>query len=379
MTDYFGIELSEPNGLILDRMIELFYSKLTKHNGTTKSKGMDKINLENILEGNWSKYLLIYDYGKQSEMHICIRNKNGQMIAEISLDFQLMSAINDELNITNDNFIQVIRAETKVKMDFEVREKIVICAEEMCFVVGGQKRRPMMSDQGQISFSATAQRHDWNFEEQQTSPVHIRRLADQLHQTMLTTGTMIRDPQTSTPYRGQPRSNVPRFNPSRPPPNFSDPNTTTRRIHLYDTIDSTSEGSEELARQRRRPKKQKGEKPKEDPQDCEYSFVFKKAGASKQEKCIRTIIDNLHEMRKKKSEQASETLTKAGFEELAASIFKPLEELNAELTNESETSRTLEPTVEEDEIQVEPATNRVTRSKTKDPPKDQKDKEDELW
>ena len=84
-------------------------------------------------------------------------------------------------------------------------------------------------------------------------------------------------------------------------------------------------------------------------------------------------------MRKKKPEQASETLTKAGFEELAASIFKPLEELNAELTNESETSRTLEPTVEEDEIQVEPATNRVTRSKTKDPPKDQKDKEDELW
>ena len=84
-------------------------------------------------------------------------------------------------------------------------------------------------------------------------------------------------------------------------------------------------------------------------------------------------------LEKKKPEQANETLTKTGFEELAASIFKPLEELNAEFTNESETSHTLDPTVEEDEIQLEPVTNMVTRSKTKDLPKDPKDKEDEEW
>ena len=106
---------------------------------------------------------------------------------------------------------------------------------------------------------------------------------------------------------------------------------------------------------------------------CRKFCIFKKSGASKQERCIKAIIDNLHEIRKKKPEQKNETLTKNGFEELAASIFKPLEELNAEFTNESETSRTLEPSVE-DEIQVEQATNMVTRSKTKDQ-QDPKDKD----
>ena len=393
MSDFFGLELSEPNQHMLTRMMDLFNSKLIKNNGIKITQGIiEKIKTDKILEGKWTKFIINQEYGKLSELHICFRNSNNKMLAEISLDFQLMSSINDVLNISNDAFIQTIKTDTGVKQEFEVREKIRICTEEMIFTVNSNKRRPMMSDQGHISFSDIAQQHDWNFEEIGAtgfqsgfaSPANIGRLADQLHQTMLgsTRKSLFRNPTTSTPGRGQPISPVPRFNPNQPPPNFSGPTFSPRRgAHLYDTIDTTSEGSEEVDRQRRRPKKQKGEKTKEDTQDCEYSFVFKKNTVSKQEKCIKAIIENLNEIRKKKPETANETLTKSGFEALAQSIFQPLEDLNAEINNDAETSDTqiLDSTVVEEEIRLDPIPSIVTRSKSKDQSKDPKDKEDEEW
>ena len=102
---------------------------------------------------------------------------------------------------------------------------------------------------------------------------------------------------------------------------------------------------------------------------------------SKQEKCIKAIIENLNEIRKKKPEKANETLTKSGFEALAQSIFQPLEDLNAEINDDAETSHTqiLDSTVVEEEIQLDPIPSIVTRSKSKDQSKDPKDKEDEEW
>ena len=135
-----------------------------------------------------------------------------------------------------------------------------------------------------------------------------------------------------------------------------------------------------MERQRRKPKKQKGEKSKEEEQNCEYSFVFKKNPASKQEKVIKALIENLNDLRKKKPEDANETLTKAEFEELAKSIFQPLENLNRELNDNAETPDSQSPDVtvtQEDENQVEETQTIVTRSKSKD--QHDKNQEEEEW
>ena len=394
MSDFFGLALSEPNLHMINRTMDLFNGKLIKNNGNKiTSNVIENANTEHLLEGKWTKFIVDYDYGKMSTLHICLRNENKKMIIEYSLDYELMSCINDALHIYNDTFIQTVK-DTGVTQNFEIRDKVQICSEEMIFTVKQNKRKAMMSEKGHICFSETAQQHDWNFEETGASgfhsgfasPINVTRLADKLQQTILgsTRRSLFRNPATSTPGTGQQRSPVPQFNPHQPPPNFPQ----RRRAHLYDTIDTTtSDGSEDVERQKRKPKKQKGEKSKEEgekskeeEQNCEYSFVFKKNPASKQEKVIKALIENLNDLRKKKPEDANETLTKEKFEELAKSIFQPLENLNRELNDNAETPETQSPDVtvmQEDENQVEEIQTIVTRSKSKD--QHDKNQEEDEW
>jgi hypothetical protein len=388
MSDFFGLALSEPNLHMMNRMMDLYNGKLIKNNGTKITQNViENAKTEQLLEGKWTKFIINYDYGKLSTLHICFRNVNNKMLIEYSMDFELMSCINDVLHISSDAFIQTVKTDTGVKQDFEIRDKINICAEEMIFTVNHQKRKAMMSEKGHICFSEIAQQHDWNFEETGASgfhsgfdsPINVGRLADQLHQTILgsTRRSLFRNPSTSTPGKGQQKSPVPQFNPNLPPPNFP----PRRRTHLYDTIDTTtSEGSEDVEKQRRKPKKQRGEKSKEEEQNCEYSFVFKKNPVSKQEKVIKALIENLNDLRKKKPEDADETLTKAGFEELAKSIFQPLEDLNLELNDNAETPNSQSPdatVIHEDDSQLEEIQTVVTRSKTKE--QNDKNQEEEEW
>ena len=77
---------------------------------------------------------------------------------------------------------------------------------------------------------------------------------------------------------------------------------------------------------------------------------------------------------------ADKTLAKSEFEELAKSIFQPLEDLNLELNDNAETSnsQSLDATViQEDERQLEEIQPVVTRSKTKE--QNDKNQEDEEW
>ena len=390
MSDFFGLALSEPNLHMINRTMDLFNGKLIKNNGNKiTSNVIENANTEHLLEGKWTKFIVDYDYGKMSTLHICLRNENKKMIIEYSLDYELMSCINDALHIYNDTFIQTVK-DTGVTQNFEIRDKVQICSEEMIFTVKQNKRKAMMSEKGHICFSETAQQHDWNFEETGASgfhsgfasPINVARLADQLQQTILgsTRRSLFQNPTTSTPGKRQQRSPVPQFNPHQPPPNFPQ----RRRAHLYDTIDTTtSDGSEDVERQRRKPKKQKGEKSKEEDQNCEYSFIFKKNPASKQEKVIKAMIENLNDLRKKGSKDENETLTKEGFEELAKSIFQPLEILNRELNDNDETPEILSPDItvtQEEENLVEEIQTIITRSKSKDQhDKDQDKDQEEEW
>ena len=390
MSDFFGLALSEPNLHMINRTMDLFNGKLIKNNGNKiTSNVIENANTEHLLEGKWTKFIVDYPFAKISTLHICLRNENKKMIIEISMDYELMSAINDALHIYNDTFIQTVK-DTGVTQNFEIRDKVQICSEEMIFTVKQNKRKAMMSEKGHICFSETAQQHDWNFEETGASgfhsgfasPINVTRLADQLQQTILgsTRRSLFQNPTTSTPGKRQQRSPVPQFNPHQPPPNFPQ----RRRAHLYDTIDTTtSDGSEDVERQRRKPKKQKGEKSKEEDQNCEYSFIFKKNPASKQEKVIKAMIENLNDLRKKGSKDENETLTKEGFEELAKSIFQPLEILNRELNDNDETPEILSPDItvtQEEENQVEEIQTIVTRSKSKDQhDKDQDKDQEEEW
>ena len=94
------------------------------------------------------------------------------MLIEFSMDFDFMSCINDALHISNDTFIQIVKMDTGVKQEFEIREKVKICAEEIIFTVNHQTRKAMMSEKGHICFSDIAQQHDWNFEETGASGFH---------------------------------------------------------------------------------------------------------------------------------------------------------------------------------------------------------------
>ena len=390
MSDFFGLALSEPNLHMINKTMDLFNGKLIKHNGTKiTSNIIENATTEHLLEGKWTKFIVDYPFAKISTLHICIRNENKKMIIEISMEYELMSAINDALHIYNDTFIQTVK-DTGVTQNFEIRDKVQISSEEMIFTVKQIQRKAMMSEKGNICFSETAQQHDWNFEETGASgfhsgfasPINVARLADQLQQTILgsTRRSLFQNPTTSTPGKRQQRSPVPQFNPHQPPPNFPQ----RRRTHLYDTIDTTtSDGSEDVERQRRKPKKQKGEKSKEEDQNCEYSFIFKKNPASKQEKVIKAMIENLNDLRKKGSKDENETLTKEGFEELAKSIFQPLEILNRELNDNDETPEILSPDItvtQEEENLVEEIQTIITRSKSKDQhDKDQDKDQEEEW
>ena len=98
---------------------------------------------------------------------------------------------------------------------------------------------------------------------------------------------------------------------------------------------------------------------------------------------IKAMIENLNDLRKKGSKDENETLTKEGFEELAKSIFQPLEILNRELNDNDETPEILSPDItvtQEEENLVEEIQTIITRSKSKDQhDKDQDKDQEEEW
>ena len=72
MSDFFGLALSEPNLHMMNRMMDLYNGKLIKNNGNKiTSNVIENANTEQLLEGKWTKFIVNYDYGKMSTLHIC--------------------------------------------------------------------------------------------------------------------------------------------------------------------------------------------------------------------------------------------------------------------------------------------------------------------
>ena len=393
MTDAFGFNFSEPNKLLIRKLIEQFNAQIDKQNGRIFTPETLKTNFNHILEGNWNRLKIDHKYVNLIFVNIKLRNHKGHLYMDIVFD-DFMTILHESLGISND-FITTDFGTTNAKEDFELSCQLQVSTEEMIFLVSGNIHRTMMDMNGKVTFDAGAQQNHWECQECSTSAFvtpsesSIQELADTMQETYLKSigGARRRQMRTTnervttdrprrirSPVRQsifKQSTSTPVYDKTRPPPPFM------RRIspsHSYDSISSSTTEHDKEKEKRKTKKKKDNETTNQENEDT-YTITFKKSPETAQEKIIKSIIERITEMRK--TTDGTKTLTEDQFQALNKSIFEPMEKMHEKLREQEEkqtqtseeSSSDLEAQLKErlDQIrQPQTESQIITRSKSKE-------------